>query len=490
MEKRTKYILIAIFLVTLAARLILSFLIPNLTYDSYFHLRQVEEIRNTGLPLYQDELSYGGRTLRFLPFFHYFMALFNLLLPIELVAKILPNLLLTTLTIIIFFIGRKISGNDNASLFSAAIVGFLPILFFTNTFSPLTLFLPLLFLNIYSFMNIKEPNYIFLYIASFLLLSFTSSATFLLIVGFGIYLLLSYIEGKKNSRSEIELIIFSLFFFIWIQFIFFKNVLAKQGVAFIWQNVPTQIIQEYFPQISIFQSLILVSIVPFLIGIIVVYRSLFELKGQKSFLLISFVISTTILAWLRLIEFKLALTFFGIILAVLFALFYHDTSSYIKSTKLPHLKKYLPAILIILLLLTTVYPAIKTALEQKTPQDNEIAAFQWLEKNTPENIAILGLLEEGHLITYYAHRKNLIDGQFGLIKDIDKRFAAMNSLYLTPFQTQALHLTDEYHIQYLTLTPTAQEKYKLDRFGYLTEECFEQAYNQITKIYKVNCALT
>ncbi|HLC89252.1 MAG TPA: hypothetical protein VJG49_04420 [Candidatus Nanoarchaeia archaeon] len=490
MEKRTKYILIAIFAVTLATRLVLAFLIPNLTYDSYFHLRQVEEISNTGLPLYQDPLSYGGRTLRFLPFFHYFMALFDLVLPIELIVKILPNLLLATLTITVFFIGKKISGNDDASLFSAAIVGFLPILFFTNTFSPLTLFLPLLFLNIYAFMNIKEPNYIYLYIASFLLLSFTSSATFLLIVGFGIYLLLSFIEGKRTARSELELIIFSLFFFIWIQFIFFKNVLVKQGIAFIWQNIPAQIIQEYFPQISIFQSLILVSIVPFLIGILVVYRSLFQLKGQKAFLLISFVISTIILAWLRLIEFKLALTFFGIILAILFVLFYQDASSYIRSTKLPRLKKYLTVILIVLLLLTTVYPAIKTALEQDTPKDHEIAAFQWLGQNTPENAAVLALLEEGHLVTYYAHRKNLIDDQFGLVKDVDKRFAAMNSLYITPFQTQALHLTDEYHIQYLTLTPTAQEKYGLDRFGYLTEECFELVHNQITKIYKVNCALT
>src|SRR3989344_7505497 len=239
------YWVLAIFLVTLATRLIIAFTIPNFTYDSYFHLRQVEEISSTGLPLYQDPLSYGGRTLRFLPFFHYFMALFDLVLPIELIVKILPNLLLATLTITVFFIGKKISGNDEASLFSAAIVGFLPILFFTNTFSPLTLFLPLLFLNIYAFMNIKEPNYIYLYIASFLLLSFTSSATFLLIVGFGIYLLLSFIEGKRTARSELELIIFSLFFFIWIQFIFFKNVLVKQGIAFIWQNIPAQIIQEY-----------------------------------------------------------------------------------------------------------------------------------------------------------------------------------------------------------------------------------------------------
>ena len=107
MQKRTRNILIAIFLITLTIRLILAFTIPNLTYDSYFHLRQVEQITEHGYPSYQDDLSYGGRELRFLPFFHYFMAFFNLTLPITLIAKIFPNLLLATLTISVFFISKK-----------------------------------------------------------------------------------------------------------------------------------------------------------------------------------------------------------------------------------------------------------------------------------------------------------------------------------------------------------------------------------------------
>ena len=86
--------------------------------------------------------------------------------------------------------------------------------------------------------------------------------------------------------------------------------------------------------------------------------------------------------------------------------------------------------------------------------------------------------------------QNLIDDQFGLVKDIDDRFAAITSLHKTSFQTQALHLTDQYNIKYLTLTPTAREKYDLERFNYLTEECFELVHNQGTKIYKVNCALS
>ena len=104
MGKSTKYWLIAIFLIILSLRLYLAFSIPNFTYESYFHLRQVDNIINTGMPLYYDELSYGGRELLFPPFFHYFAAIFALIIPLELAAKILPNLLIASMPFIVYLI--------------------------------------------------------------------------------------------------------------------------------------------------------------------------------------------------------------------------------------------------------------------------------------------------------------------------------------------------------------------------------------------------
>ena len=68
--KKEYWILIAIFVLTLTLRLSLAFYFPNFTYESYFHLKQIEQITNNGFPTYQDPLSYGGRTLVFLPAFH------------------------------------------------------------------------------------------------------------------------------------------------------------------------------------------------------------------------------------------------------------------------------------------------------------------------------------------------------------------------------------------------------------------------------------
>ncbi len=492
MEKKRNYWLLGIFLAVLAVRLILALALPNFTYESYFHLRQVEHITATGLPLYQDSLSYGGRELVFLPGFHYFMAFFDLFLPLEFAAKLIPNLLMTSLVLIVYLLSKKFSENETASLLAASVAGFLPITFTTNSFTPEVLFLPLVLLNIYVFLNITEKKYFYLYLLTFLLLSITSAATILLLIGFLIHFILSFMESKKINREELELTVFSLFFFIWLQFLFYKNTLLNEGVSFIWQNIPQAILIEYFPKVSIPQAILLVSIIPFVSGIYIVYQSLFKLKQQKAFLLVSFAVSTTLLTWFRLIEFKLSLSFFGLILAVLFALFYKEISEYfskIKKIKTTKLSTYLLPGTVLLLLLTTLYPAVNSALNQELPSREEVEAFKWIKVNTPANSGVAALLEEGHLVTDYSERENLMDDQYTLIKDVDKRSGDLKSLFRTKFQTQALGTLDDYKINYLVFTPKAKERYQEETFGFLSKDCFKLIYDHETKIYLVKCEL-
>ncbi len=116
MDKKAAVWLALIVLGTLAIRLLFAFSTPAFTYDSYFHLRQVEAITETGFPRFQGELSYGGRDMRFLPFFHYIAALFTLFFPLELVGKILPNVLLSLLPIVVYLITREITPPQAVSL--------------------------------------------------------------------------------------------------------------------------------------------------------------------------------------------------------------------------------------------------------------------------------------------------------------------------------------------------------------------------------------
>jgi hypothetical protein len=138
-----------------------------------------------------------------------------------------------------------------------------------------------------------------------------------------------------------------------------------------------------------------------------------------------------------------------------------------------------------------VLPAINTALSQDTPSPEEVQAFIWLNENTPKNSTILATLDESHLVTYYAQRKNLIDDHFMLVDDAETRFQALTSLFTTKFRTEALDLADQYKIEYFVLTPSAKEKYQLKReLPYITRRCFDTVYQNETTIFKLKCQLS
>jgi hypothetical protein len=483
-----KHWLVLIFIFTLTIRILIAFTTPNVTYDSYFHLRQVEHITETGTPLFQDDLSYGGREHRFLPLFHYVMAFFNLFLPITIVAKLIPNILIASLTLITYAITRKITNNNTAPLMTAFIAGFIPILFTPNAFTVDALFLPLVFAIMYAFMNLSREKFVYAYVTLFLATSLTSSSTFLLLVGFVIYLLLSKLENKRIKKEEAEVIVFSFFFFVWLQFIFFKDVFLTQGIQFIWQNIPPQLVTQYFPQASIIGAIVSVSIIPFIAGIIVVYQSLFELKNTKAFLLISFVIATTLLTWLRFIPFTFSLGFFSVVLAILFGILYQNMENYIKKTKFTS-KRVLPILTIVLLTLSMIIPVIATAYSQDIPTTEDIAAFEWINTAIPANTTVVAALEEGHLVTYVSKKKNIMDTEFSLIPDTGKKLRDLRVLYTTAFQTQALEIMHEHGAQYIIFTPQAQERFQRDALPYITSECFEPVYNENVKIYKIKCVV-
>ena len=474
-------------------------MIPEFTYESYFHLRQVEHILETNLPLYQDSLSYGGREFAFLPFFHYLAAMFSLIFPVFFVAKVLPNILTALLVPTTYLISKKITEHETGSYIAAFISGFLPILYFTNGFVVNTLFLPLIFICIYLYLNIEESakkndaklmKYIYTYAVLFFVLCLTSPLAAIMLIGLGIYTLLSLLEGKKIHREEAEVMLFSVFLYVWVQFLFFKKSLLQEGISFVWQNIPSNIIAQYFPKFSLGVALVLVSIIPFLAGAVIVYRSLFQLKNHKSFLLISLVIATSLLTWLRLIRFRQSLAFFSVVLAILFAAFYQDIERYFQKTKISHFKKYLLPVTLFILLLSTVLPAINTALLQDTPSVEEVEAFVWIRENTSPSTTVLASLDEGHMVTYYAQRKNLIDDRFMLVDDVEDRFQSLTSLYTTKFQTEALEIANRYSLEYFVLTPSAKEKYQLKKeIPYITRRCFDTVFQNETTIFKLKCQL-
>ena len=84
-------------MVILSFRLFFAFSTETFDYDAYLGIRQINEILETNSPVFNDPLSYGGRTLLFSPLFYYLMAFFSIIVPYAL--KIIPNIFLSKISI-------------------------------------------------------------------------------------------------------------------------------------------------------------------------------------------------------------------------------------------------------------------------------------------------------------------------------------------------------------------------------------------------------
>ena len=181
MEKRY-YGLIAIFLLVLSTRLFFAFQTSTFSPDAYGIIRQAEHIQHNFLPLFEDPLSYGGRTLIYPPLFSYILGFFSLMFGITIVGKILPNIFAASLVFVVYLIAEEITSNRRAAMLAAFISGFIPI-FFSRTLNDVSVYslaIPIIFFVVYAFMKTShEKRYLPWFIISLLALRILHSSVFL-----------------------------------------------------------------------------------------------------------------------------------------------------------------------------------------------------------------------------------------------------------------------------------------------------------------------
>ena len=352
---KSHYLLLMIFLLVFALRIYFAFQTPYLSSnDDYFTSRQVEHIKDTGLPLTYDSLSFGGRAYTGTPVFYYILAFFNTFMPLEIVGKVIINIFASLLVIVIYLISYELTKSRAASLFSSFVSGFIPV-FFNTTFNSLSIYsiaFPLLFFCIYCFLKIDEPNYLFMYLLGLFLLTLISPVVLLLAIGFVFYTLLLKLDRMKQSRGEVEVILFSIFFVIWFLFIAYKKAFLFHGYSLIWQNIPLEILKNYFENLTILGVIYQIGSLPLLYSIYAVLHHIYKPEHRTSCLFSGFALSVVILLWARLIEPYIGLICLGIISVLLFAKFYTWSFDYWKHTRFARFKNMLYIIIIIPLVLT------------------------------------------------------------------------------------------------------------------------------------------
>jgi len=493
---RQQLILLAIFLVVLGIRLFFAFKAPHPTDDSsYFNLRQIESIRKTGFPIFNDELSYSGRFYVFLPLFHYLIALFSLVLSLDIAITLIPNLLISLVVIVGYLCAKEITKNEEASLVAAMLSGFLPIILYTtvNTLSTYALVLPLSFTILLCLMRLgQNRNYTLVFIVLVLLMAFADQSILVLLLGFFVYLFLAWLEKLSTNKQDLELISFSTIFVILLSLILFKNVFLTYGPDIVKQNVPQQLANLYFAKFNIFEAIYQIGIIPFVFGIYLIYKSLFVEKNRNLYILISFALSLSILIIFGLIELKVGLIYFSIILAILSGGTYKLLSDYIKKTKFSRQYPFFVGVFLLLFVLSSLLPSLIYANLATTESftDSEISAFEWLRNNTATGSIIIASVKEGHLITAIAQRKNIIDTNFILQRDAEQILNDLGTIYTTKFQTDAVRLMNKYNAGYIVFSGIAKKEYNIDELSYVKDgDCFKRVYDSDIKIYESRCVV-
>ena len=490
LKKVKVIILILIFIITLSLRLYLTFKAQSFDLNSYFNLKEIKHIRETGKAFFYD--SVNERFVIFSPVFHYLIAFFSLFMPVGTASKIIPNIFASLFIFVAYLISKKVTNKEVPSLFISFLSGFIPI-FFGETFNSIsiyTLIVPLMFYNVYCFMNLNKQNKnnINHFIMTSALLPLIHPISFVLIIGYMIYLLFLRIEGIRQKKLELELILFSTFWFLWVQFMLYRKIIMMHGSQIIIKNI---FINEFsrYTQVGILDAINKIGLIPFVYGLYVLYQGIFRgsIKDKNMFIFIGIAISTLIFMWLRVVPINIMLIFFASDMVLLFSYIY--TVNVTEQNKIINFfsryKVFFLIIFYLTFILTSVGPTITYANEKikNTPKLGEINILSQMQNKT-----FISSPDAGFFINYYSKSKVIADDNIFLFKDSKKILRDISTVYTTISEIEAVSILNRYNVTDIYLSKKERNKYGIDKIPYIDDKkCFTPTYMDGAVTYEVKC---
>lgn len=458
--------------------------------EGYFYFRQIEHMASEWELLSYDELSYGGRFVITSPFFLVFMAFWYFLFPSVSTLQIIPQVFVALLPMTVFLTVREMTKRNDAAFFSALMSAFIPVVFAETLFSlsPLTLALPLSFLLVYFFLRNTAVPFVVCAVA----LALTHPSSIIPIFGFLFYLIISRLAGFKVERPELELILFSTFFTLWIHFLFYKKAFLVHGLSFIHQNIPAALLSRYFTEISLAIALLQIGVYPLLWGIASISKYLFKTKDKLVFPIISLSLAVTLFLWLRFVAPSVGFMFLGVCLTILAGPVYVEVAAYFTKTRFSSLAPFAAVAAFLIVIPSLVLPSIYFAGQQRITLVSPALfdGLQWLRGNSSPQDVVLAVPSEGFVVASIAGRKSVMDTNFLLAPDAPERFADVERMFTSSFPTEAVALFNKYGVDYILVSPAAQRRFDVDQSLY-SIPCLEEVYNQRNVvIYHSQCKLS
>lgn len=473
-----------VFLVVLGFRLFFAFQSPFFTSDSaYLQTRIVENVLVSFKPLFADSLGWGGRYL-VANVFHYLLAFFSLFLPKFFVFKVVPNLFASFTVFPVFLIVFRITKKYSVSLFCAFLSAFVPV-FFIHTFNHLScmsLVVPLFFFLIYAWLKIPSKPWVIFYVFGVIFFSFLHPFCVIFVLGLTLYIIFLKIERLKVSVAELELLLFSLAFVFWAQFLVNKNIILFHGFKVIWQNIPFELLSERFFRLPVWGVVLEIGLLPLLAGVFIFYKKIFRTKKKEIYLFFAFACLITFLLWLQLIELFYGLMLIGMILVILFGSWLIMFNAYIKKTKIARIKKLLIFIICFLVVFSSLIPVFFGAKEElkETISSDVFDAFLWLKNNTLPDAVVLAPVHFGHFVSALANRTVVIDSVFLMQSRGNERFKDVRRIFSSVLETEVVGLLNKYDVDYIVLP--------LDKntLVFRNNPCFDLVFNKSLLIFSKN----
>ncbi|NTV23262.1 MAG: hypothetical protein HGA85_02715 [Nanoarchaeota archaeon] len=482
-------ILAGIFLLSVIVRTMAAASSEYFTSDtSYSALRQIEHIAETGRPLINDSLSYGGRIHILMPAYYYLLSATTLVFPGILAMKLVANLLASTIIIATYLLAYKLSKNNNVALACAFLSSIIPLYIAEtiNDIDAIAIVLPGSIFILYLFLSLEDNNRVlFTLVPLSLIVILTSASSLIVLFCLLAFIVICYLENIPIKRVQKEFIFFFFFFFFWSIFLIYKYAFQILGFSLIWQNTPSAIMDTYFKNIDLAQSASSIGPLLLLFGLSTIFTYLFRKKSKNAYAMISLFFISISMFWLRLVNAELGIVFIAESTILLFAIFIMDLYEYIIKTKL---ERHSVLILIGIFLLAVGWPLSASAQSvldslADAPTEKEISAFVWIKNTLPEDAVIMSPATSGNLITYFSSRKNIIDRDFLMVTDVDRRYEDVTKFYNVKIKVEAISILEKYGSEYVIAT-NEREKEIVD-----SNICMIKLFESSVNVYQLNTSL-
>lgn len=473
-----------IMIVTFVAYTSFALLTPGLSSDgSYWQFRNVEQILDSGKPLFDDSLAWGGRGIVFSPVFAYIMAVPAVLVGSMLAAKLMSGFVAAFLAFAVYATSVRLVKHEYSALLAAVISVISPgaVSFLFNQISPIGLAVPLLILSVGLVSDVKNEKILLAYIGCVATAALLHPLTMVFAAGLLLVPVLKIAEKDLPSRAQMEISLFSAFFVLWTEFILYKRILLLDGTS-ILQGVPHELFLGDSAPLTVLGVIFSVGLIPIVAAIIVCLRYFFG----RLFTSLNIVISTLlVLSTTLVIGFvsQNGVFFLGALCCVLFAAGFARFVAFFPLTRLGHSTVLLVAIVVVLVISVGI-PGLEAFSQSRSSfSPAEEDAFVWLATNTPPMSTIVALPIEGQRINALGLRKSALDLMFEGRSDSKTRALLVARVFSARTEIDVTSAMRELNADYVYVSPSARSLYgSLSRFQLF--DCFHLVRDDVVQIFE------